>query len=154
MSKQQGLPPSKRPIKDNITSNQYISSPKQNKFVDNYIDPKSPTFGNAYQSAIQAGYSKDYAVQILSPAVNTAWIKDNPRLRSLTEEHINKGIEGIAVEGEKEEVRLRAYELLARLRGLLVERKQIASVVRVELGQVNAPIETSLKANDSLPNTQ
>jgi len=39
--------------------------PKQSAFLRNYLDIDSPTFGNAMQSAIAAGYEKTYAQNIL-----------------------------------------------------------------------------------------
>lgn len=38
-------------------ANQYIEDPRQKMCWELYINPKSKTFGNAKQSAIQAGYS-------------------------------------------------------------------------------------------------
>src|SRR5512139_2211984 len=49
--------------------------PRQAAFVKNYTDRKSPTFGNALQSAVKAGYSRDFANRItavLSENVRTA----------------------------------------------------------------------------------
>lgn len=37
---------------------------KQALFINLYTDPKSATFGNARQSALKAGYSKNYANRI------------------------------------------------------------------------------------------
>lgn len=45
-------------------ANQYLLDPRQKKCWDAYVNPKSPTFGNATQSAISAGYDEDYAEQI------------------------------------------------------------------------------------------
>jgi len=43
---------------------------KLQKIVNQYIDPNSPTFGNAYRSALQAGYEENTA------AVITTYIDD------------------------------------------------------------------------------
>lgn len=45
-------------------SNQYLLDPRQDLCWDNYINPKSETFSNAYQSAVKAGYSLNHAKQI------------------------------------------------------------------------------------------
>ena len=45
-------------------ANQYLLDPRQKMCWDAYINPKSPTFGNAAQSAIAAGYEPEYANQI------------------------------------------------------------------------------------------
>ena len=39
-------------------------SPQQLAFKEAYTDPKSPTFGNAKQSALKAGYSEHYSNNI------------------------------------------------------------------------------------------
>ncbi len=39
---------------------------QQESFLSYYCDPKSETFSNAYQSAIKAKYSKEYAESITS----------------------------------------------------------------------------------------
>lgn len=57
---------------DGGTVSEYIKSPRQLKMWKDYTNPKSPTFGNAYQSALGAGYTP------LSSAVitQTAWFKN------------------------------------------------------------------------------
>lgn len=39
-------------------------TPQQIKFLEHYLDVKSDTFGNALQSALLAGYSREYAESI------------------------------------------------------------------------------------------
>ena len=43
--------------------------PRQLTFVKCYTDPDSPTCGKAYQSAIKAGYSHEYAKQLPGKSV-------------------------------------------------------------------------------------
>jgi phage terminase small subunit len=45
-------------------ANQYQLDPRQKLCWDSYINPHSKTFGNAYQSALKAGYEKGTAEQI------------------------------------------------------------------------------------------
>lgn len=45
-------------------ANQYLFDPRQKLTWDLYIDPKSDTFGNAYQSAMKAGYEEGTAAGI------------------------------------------------------------------------------------------
>lgn len=45
-------------------ANQYSLDPRQKLCWDLYINPKSKTFGNAYQSAMEAGYEEATAAQI------------------------------------------------------------------------------------------
>lgn len=56
-------------------ANQYQLDPRQNLCWENYVNPKSETFGNAKQSAISAGYEEDYADQITT----SEWFKDKLR---------------------------------------------------------------------------
>jgi len=45
-------------------ANQFVLDPRQKMCWDYYINPDSPTFANALQSAVRAGYEKKYANQI------------------------------------------------------------------------------------------
>ena len=55
--------------------NQYTApDPRQSLFLSYYIDPKSKTFSNAYQSAIKAGYEEEYAKEILNKDLD--WLSE------------------------------------------------------------------------------
>ena len=41
-----------------------ILTPQQETFLSYYLSPKSATWGNAYQSALKAEYSEEYATNI------------------------------------------------------------------------------------------
>lgn len=45
-------------------ANQYQSDPRQKMLWELYISPESETFGNAYQSALRAGYTEGTSSQI------------------------------------------------------------------------------------------
>jgi len=45
------------------------------KFLQDYLNPKSQTFGNAYQSAINAGFTKTYSTNMASR--NPDWMLEN-----------------------------------------------------------------------------
>lgn len=49
--------------------------PRQLKFLDNYLNPESETFGNALQSALGAGYSQEYSESITTK--NLTWLSEN-----------------------------------------------------------------------------
>ncbi len=49
--------------------------PKQSQFLALYLDPKSTTFGNAYQSAMSAGYKKEYAENLTGQM--PMWLSEN-----------------------------------------------------------------------------
>jgi biotin-(acetyl-CoA carboxylase) ligase len=139
-----GLKPNKRT--QGKIANQWQSTPKQKLFMSYYIDPNSKTFGNAYKSAIQAGYNESYAVQIASPAVSNKWIQDYTSKSNLSIEHLKEVVTDI-IRGNIDSkdytaTQLKAIELYAKLDGLLIERKQVQSVIKVELGQANKVIDT------------
>lgn len=54
-------------------------TPQQFEFLRLYNDPKEETFGNAYQSAIKAGYTTEYAKTIISRG--SEWLSENIRRR-------------------------------------------------------------------------
>ena len=47
-------------------ANQTVIDPRQGLFVQYYFDPESETFSNALQSALRAGYERDYAKNLTS----------------------------------------------------------------------------------------
>lgn len=54
--------------------NQYVVDPRQSLFLSKYLDTKSPTFSNALQSALAAGYSQQYAESLTSQAPD--WLSE------------------------------------------------------------------------------
>lgn len=56
-------------------ANQYFFDPRQNLCWKYYIDPKSETFSNAYQSALKANYEDETAKQITM----TKWFSEKTR---------------------------------------------------------------------------
>lgn len=58
----------KRPQKDLQRKSRKQLNPKQAEFLRYFQDPKSETFGNAYRSALKAGYSEAHAKQITTPS--------------------------------------------------------------------------------------
>lgn len=63
--------------KTSLGANQYKPDPRQALFLSSYLDPKSKTFGNAYQSAIGAGYSDEYAKVMTAPSKEVTWVSEN-----------------------------------------------------------------------------
>ena len=83
--------------------NQYTApDPRQALFLSKYINPASSTFSNARQSAIQAGYSEEYANAIMQTMPK--WLSDNirkPQLLKKAEQNINKFLSDDYVENDK-----------------------------------------------------
>lgn len=66
-----------------MAGNQYKPDPRQALFLKGYLDPKSNTFSNAYQSAIAAGYEEEYAQVILSKDLD--WMSDFVKTSSMVQ---------------------------------------------------------------------
>lgn len=102
-------------------ANQFILDPRQNAFWDAYIDPKSKTFSNAYQSAIAVGYEENYAKTITA----TEWFIEKvrsinllPRAEKVLEEtlmlsHIHKNKINLDVL----QVKLKTAQFIATTKG-------------------------------------
>lgn len=56
-------------------ANQWILDPRQKLCWESYINPKSETFGNAYQSALKAGYEESTSTLITT----TEWFIEKLR---------------------------------------------------------------------------
>ncbi len=139
MNKAKGLKPNKRKLGvkkpgKKLTANQWQNTPQQHLFMDNWITPKSSTFGNAYQSAINAGYGSKYAMQITAPTVLNQWISEYTRKLDFGPEHIKQGLQQLAVRAQDskspDDTRLKAYEILAKITGMIDNKN-------VNLTQVN-----------------
>lgn len=52
-----------------------LLTPQQELFLANYTNPKSKTFSNALQSALEAGYAQEYAESITSQLPD--WLSEN-----------------------------------------------------------------------------
>lgn len=116
-------------MKDLIESNNQIlhkPTKRQKKFIEYWLNPTSSTYGNAFQSAVQAGYSDKSARVITGNARNLQWVQEAKKLlvADLQPEHIYLGIQHLAETSRQERDRLRAYELMAKIKGMFIERSQ------------------------------
>ena len=107
-----------------------LDDPKKQDFLRRYYEPSSPTYANAYQSALDAGFAESYAKTITSPSLGLKWVKiENYKdATNMTPQHIIKSAERIALRGSKDSEQLKALEFLAKINGMLVEKKVVASV--------------------------
>jgi hypothetical protein len=98
---------------------------KQSKTLEYWLSPKSITYGNLYRSALQAGFSKSYALNLTS--LRPSWLSEAIDLAKLEASHIAQGVQALAVSAPNakspDDTRLKAYELLAKLSGLLDSNK-------------------------------
>lgn len=119
--------------KAGVVAEERFLTPKQEKFLALYYDVESKTFANTYASAVSAGYSESYARVLTTPAIGNLWVRQN-NTQKLTEDHITRLIEKIAMKGNRQNDQLRALELLARFKGMVVDKSE----------NKNLNIETSL----------
>lgn len=109
-----------------LTANQWQNTPKQQLFLDLYLDINSPgTFGNSYASAIQAGYNHGYAVKITAPSNITKWLVEYRKRNNYTEDHIKQLLQALANDPEHYNnskdpamARIKSMELLSKILGL------------------------------------
>ena len=124
---------------------------RQKRFIVNWMNPDSETFGNAYKSAIEAGYSESNARTITGNARNTPWIQEAKELYAsqLDVDHIIVGLQKEALNASASRDRIRALELMAKIRGMFIERSQ--SEVHVRFNN-NVPRPQKVDVEISAPN--
>ena len=96
---------------------------KQRNTVANYFNARNKeTYGNLAESAVQAGYSRSYANSIVR---NTPWILElKEQLQNYTPDHIYRGFQDVAINGEYDRDKLKALELMGKAQGMFVDRVQ------------------------------
>lgn len=134
MVSKKGHAPTKRPKNDDelAQGNQWQATEKQVKYIDYYMDPKSETFGNSYQSAIKAGYTESYAANIMKPSVGLEWVKQAYNIMKLEPDHLKMSLAKIITDPyAKDSDKISAIKLLGQDQGLFVEKK-LVGVVGIE----------------------
>lgn len=76
-------------------------TPRQAQFIEFWNDPKSETFGNAYGSALRAGYAESYAKLISS--VGLQWVSEANARRMKFVEKAEKNLDKL-LDSEDERV--------------------------------------------------
>lgn len=122
--RRQGLEPKKR--SQNLTStqaNQWTITPRQIKFVEQWLTPGSDTFGNAYQSALAAGFGQEYAKKITTNTLSLEWVAEaKKRMTTLEPSHTIKALEHMALHSRQDRDKIKALELVGKIQGLFVDR--------------------------------
>lgn len=110
--------PSNKPAK---TNKPVRYSLKQRETVRNYFNAQDKeTFGNLYQSAVRAGFSKAYAKSIVR---DTGWIQElKQELTKYDPEHIYRGFQEIATNGKQDRDKLKALELMGKANGMFIDQ--------------------------------
>lgn len=143
-----------------LTANQWQNTPQQNIFMEAWLSADSPTFGNAYKSALKAGYNERYAAQLASPAINNKWIQEYPKLNKLDLNHIEQKLIKL-INGEitrkdsnsPEDTRLKAIEMYGRFTGKLNDKNQVnVTIVQPILGGASRRNDT-LRHDDTVIDT-
>lgn len=120
-------------------SNQWVSDPRHDLFVTYWLLPDidgvtNPLFGNAYQSALKAGFSPNHSKNITTNVLSLEWVKEaKGRLARFNPEHIVKKLE-LLTNATKDSDKIRALELLARINGLFIDR----SISQIDVQFTNA----------------
>lgn len=115
------------------TANQWQATKKQEDWLRYYMDPQEKaTFGNAYQSAIKAGYSETYARNIMSPSVALQWVQQAKNIMRLNPEHLKFALAQIITDRmAKDSDKIQAIKLLGTDQGMFVQ-KQITAHIGLE----------------------
>ncbi len=93
------------------------------------MDPKSETFGNSYQSAIKAGFSESYAIQIMKPSVGLDWVKQAYNIMKLEPDHLKMSLAKIITDDfSKDSDKISAIKLLGQEQGMFVDKKLVGIV--------------------------
>lgn len=120
----------KRVIKNSPPKHYSIETdPKKQAFLEYYYNPQSETYSNAYRSGLRAGFSDSYSRMLKSPSQSKKWtsIDNYTDRQAMSPEHILSSYEKIALQSPKEENQLKALEMLAKIKGMLVDKKIIAT---------------------------
>lgn len=125
-------------------------TPQQIEFAVRYYLPDSPTYGNALQSALKAGFSRSYAKTITSEGQQITWIRniiseilgkptDKATLVSKAKKVLNK-----ALDSEDEKLAQDTAKFIAKSTPEFAEKQDITSngetLRSVKVTLVNAAI--------------
>lgn len=121
--------------------NQWIQTPKQQRFIELWLSPSSKSFSNAYRSAIEAGYSESYARKITAGYTGLKWVSDSKRsLSKLQPNDIILELQYLALSGTQDRDRLTALYKLAKIHGLYHRRPKEEGIIFINT--VPRPIDS------------
>jgi hypothetical protein len=116
---------------EKAVSNQPTDKPvkynkKQQRAVELFFDPTNKqTFGNFYQSAVAAGFSKSYANIITTKKSNLQWVHDiKEQLTKYDPEHIYRAFQDVAMNSKQDRDKLKALEMMGKAQGMFIDRVQ------------------------------
>lgn len=77
-------------------------TPQQQTFLTHYLNPKSETWGNALQSALKAGYSREYSESITAQMPD--WLSESlgkTKMVLKAERNLDMALDGLLDDPEK-----------------------------------------------------
>jgi hypothetical protein len=112
-------------------ANQWFSDPRQELFLKEYLNPQSPLWGNALQSALKAGYSQEYSESITS--LMPDWLSERlgkSKLVQKAEKNLEMALDGVLDDPEKgaKVIQWKATEMALKTQG-----KELGYTERTEL---------------------
>jgi len=131
---------------------------RQRKFLQFWLDPKSETYDDCYNSALLAGYSESYArcIAHYGREWRDAALKKADEL--VTVEEITLGIKA-ETKGKKPTARLKAWELLGKNKKMFVDKYEVDAnmpskfIIEEEIDEpdsdINEEKETATEDNPS-----
>lgn len=137
-----------------------ILSSQQEVFLSEYLNPKSDTFGNAYRSALKAGFTESYAQNIT--AEKPQWLQDNIGRRDLlakAEKVFHKTLNmKTDVEGHEDASLLRIQNDTAKFVGETVGKAIYSKKSDIEINMpmigatinIVAPVQKVIEANGTV----
>lgn len=134
MKSKEGKKPNVRPVaidKEELAQgNQWQATTRQQDWLNYYMNPREKaTWGNAYQSAIKAGYSETYARNIVSESTALEWVKQARNIMRLNPEHLKVALAQIINDPiSKDSDKIAAIKLLGTDQGMFVQRSLIGVV--------------------------
>lgn len=125
---------------------------RQRLFFELWLgDPNGETYGNAYQSALLAGFKDNTARIITTQARNLKWVQEGLQLFSnLEPEHIFRGIQQIALSSAYDRDKLSAYALMAKIKGMTNEHNETTVNVKF-LNSVPRPTRVVIDQDSATP---
>jgi len=108
-------------------------NPQQQTFLRHFLDPKSETWGNYYQSAKKAGYSEEYSQNISGQM--PGWLSENisdSKLLQKATKNLDMALDGLLDDPEKggKPLQLKATEMTLKglQKGKWSERKELGGI--------------------------
>lgn len=123
--------------------NQYTEriDPRHEKFWHFWTSPHSDTFGNAYKSALRAGFKKNYAMNLATPSARPDWLQrkiekhQKPHLRRMREK-ARQNIEEVLYMDVKEKTAIdkgnNQYEIVEKINPRLLKIRNDTDTFVVE----------------------